>query len=127
MTGAIAALVGAGGAGGGGGTVGALSWGSISGSQAGSNAALTITGISSAHSFEAGPSSGGVSLGYTLNGTYVAYTGAFNVHNGDTLGWTVVNNTKPTKSGTVTVTDLTDGGAVVDTFSYVVVGTGFDE
>jgi len=123
MSGAIMALSGVGGgAGGGGGTLGALNWANIAGYQIGANAALTVSGISSPHSFTATLSGVG-SLSYILNGTPTAYGGAFNVSAGATLAWQVGNGGKATRSGTITVTDTTTG-LVVDTFNYVIAGDG---
>ena len=41
---------------------------------------------------------------------------------GDTLSWMISTNPPHTVSGTVTVTNLTDGGAALDSFSYTVTG-----
>lgn len=123
MAGAILALTGAGGgAGGGGGTLGALGWGPIFGAQAASNPALTISGITGTHSLQAALSSRG-GLGYTHNGAYAAYAGAFTVVAGDTLGWTVTNPFKGEIAGTVTVTDATTG-QVIGVFAYDLTGSG---
>lgn len=125
MTGAVLALVGAvaagGGAGpGGGGTLGPLTWADIYGDYTANNTALTVTGITSFHSLTASRT-GAAALYYVLNGTRLAYAGAFNVNAADTLGWQVVNNVRNTfKSGTVTVNDASNGGALVSTFNYSV-------
>jgi hypothetical protein len=120
MSGALAGLVGTGGgAGGGGGTLGALVWGNIYGAQSASNAALTISGITGAHTLQA--SWGAGLLSYTHNGTTTGAGAAFSVSAGDTLSWTMTNIGRPNISGTVTVTDTTTG-LVVDTFNYILAG-----
>lgn len=122
MSGAMAALAGAGGSsGGGGGTLGALAWGNIYGSLAASNAALTISGITGSHTLQASWPGPGI-LSFTHNGTTTTYSAAFSVAAGDTLSWTMTNPRGATVSGTVTITDTTTG-LQVDTFEYVIAGS----
>ncbi|MGH7016195.1 MAG: hypothetical protein ACRED8_03810, partial [Caulobacteraceae bacterium] len=63
----------------------------------------------------------GVSLNYVLNGVSTPYSGAFSLSNGDTLGFTVTNDTGITRSGTVTV-KAADGTVTVGSFAYVLKG-----
>ncbi|HZL00963.1 MAG TPA: hypothetical protein VFC47_13815, partial [Caulobacteraceae bacterium] len=91
----------------------------IYGPTSGANAPLTIAGITSAHTLAA-TISGGANLSYTLNGVVAPYTGAFAVNAGDTLSWTVSKLIR--RSGTIAVTDTSNGGAAVDSFDYILTG-----
>ncbi len=118
MSGVTAALAGAGGSGSGGGALGSMSWANIYGSYAGSNTPLTVSGISSAHTLTATKTGGGL-LSYILNGSSYGYSGGFAVHPGDTLAWLVASSGGAGQSGTVTVNDASAGGALVDSFTYI--------
>ena len=121
MTGAVMTLMGASGTGAsGGGVLGGLTWADINGNVFAFNTQLTISGITSAHSLTASVTGTGI-LSYTSGLFITAYTGAFNVANGQSLGWGIQNNVPgTTKSGTVTVRDASNGNALVATFNYSV-------
>jgi len=126
LTGAVLALVGAGVGGGesGGGTLGALAWANIFGVGGGSNEALTITGITSPHTLTATITGTGL-LYYTLNGATLApYAGGIACADSATLGWTIINPSTSRASGTITINDASDAGALVDSFSYSCSGSG---
>ena len=123
MTGAILALVGRGGAGGGTVVPDGLSWANISGSDIGGNAALTLSGFSAPISIGA-TNSGPGTLGYSLNGGYETFSGPFTVADGDTLAWEVQYFASGRASGTITVTNASDGNATLDTFTYLILGSG---
>ena len=116
MTGAVLATLIAPGVGGGGGVVTpspAPVWSDISGALAGATQIATILGITAPISLSATKTGGG-GLSYVLNGTFVSYTGAFTVHVGDSLGWTVFG----AGAGTVTVLNQANTGATLATFTY---------
>jgi hypothetical protein len=124
VTGAILALVGGKPPTGGGGNLpGSLSWANISGSDVGGNAALTFTDLTTPISIGA-TNSGPGTLGYTLNGGYQLFTKPFTVVNGDTLAWVVQYFASGRASGTITVTNASDGNATLDTFTYLILGSG---
>ena len=106
MTGAVMALA-AGGASGAGGvtTPGALAWGAIYDTDSGTSNTQAFTLLTSPISVSASLSGGGT-LYYNLNGSYQAYTGAFTVHAGDTLSWTITVG-HVAKTGNLTVTNVT--------------------
>ena len=122
MTGAVAATI-SGGIGAGSGVVTpspALVWSNVAGSLIGSTQALTVLGITQAISVSA-TNSGASSLIYTLNGTSKTYTGAFPVHAGDTLGWQLYG----IGTGTVTVNNQSNAGALLAGFTYLITGIYF--
>ncbi len=119
VTGAVVATVGGGGGGGGAGTPDALAWTNPYGFTLASTQALTIAGIGSGTAPISATNSGGAGLSYILNGTSTSYTGAFTVSDGDTLGWSVLNLTSSTETGTVVVSS---GTFTVGAFVYVVRG-----
>jgi hypothetical protein len=118
MTGAVMALA-AGGASGAGGvtTPGALAWSAIYDTDSGTSNTQAFTLLTSPISVTASLSGGGT-LYYNLNGSYQAYTGAFIVHAGDTLSWTISVGHLP-KSGNLTVTNATTSTTLA-TIAYFV-------
>lgn len=127
MTGAVAALVGDGGAGASsGGTPGAVTWGPMYGIDSVASNTQTLSGFTGTKSISAALSGGGI-LTYLLNGAPTAYTGAFTVHNGDTLAW-AISVGHVAKAGNLTVTNVTDSTTLA-TIVYAVDtswdGTGY--
>jgi hypothetical protein len=127
MTGVAMALVGAGGATGGGVTTpGALTWTPIYDTDSGSTNTQAFTGLTAPIAVSAALSGGG-SLYYNLSGVYQAYVGAFAVHGGDTLSWTLAVG-RLSRTGVLTVTNVTTG-VVLATIAYAVSsswdGTGY--
>lgn len=121
MSGALAALAGAGSVSGGSAHLSpAPSWSSIYGNFAGSTNTQTLAGIGSTISIT-GALSGGGTLYYRKNGATLPYSGAFTAVNGDTLAWLVVVGTGR-QSGVLTVTNVSDGGAVIGSINYSVAG-----
>jgi hypothetical protein len=122
VTGAVATTLGAG-AGGGGGIVvpGPLAWSNIFDVGAGSTDTQTLTAITTPISISATLSGGGTAHSI-LNGSAAFYAGAFSVSAGDALAWLIVNAGPIAVAGTVTVANQSDGGAVLDTFTYTVKG-----
>jgi hypothetical protein len=122
VTGAIAVLAASPGpaAGGGGGVVTptALSWNDIYGEDAGSTRTLLIRGITAPIQIAA-TKTGSARLAYILNGSYVAYSGAFTIQPNDAIGWSAISTSTEDQSGLVTVTNITNG-AELDTFGYTV-------
>lgn len=123
MTGAIMGTIGGvGGAGGSGGTPDALDWNNIYANGVGSTQSLTIAGVGSGSSSITATNSGSAALSYNLNGTTHVYSGAFDVSDGNTLSWFLINLTTSTKSGTVVVSS---GSSTLSTFTYVVTGNNY--
>ena len=124
MTGALAALASVGGVGGGGGGGGytgspaAVTWANISGVNDGSNGVQTMSGIIGSVPVTVSSTGSGTLL-YTLNGVTSPYTGGFNWPNGQTLSWSIQNNTVLTVSGTITVTNA-QAASTMATFTYSV-------
>ena len=122
MSGALLATLGA--TSGTGGVVpGALDWANIVGEDVGENAALTISGLGGTINIAASISGTGA-LSYNLNGDYVPNADPFGVSNGDTLSWLVAHFPAGRSAGTITVTNASDSDTVLDTFTYVVIGSG---
>lgn len=102
-------------------TPNAVNWADLSGTSPQSNANQTINGCSGSIVLSATNSSSGTLL-YSLAGAaFTAYLSPFSVDAaaGQTLRWQVTSAIG-TKVGTVTVTNDTDGGATLDTFTYSV-------
>lgn len=96
-------------------TPNAVNWADISGATPQSNANQTISGIDATISISLGKTGSGI-LTYDLNGAgFTAYSGAFNVTNGQTLRFQLSG---AGTSGTVTVTNDSDGSTTLDTFTY---------
>ena len=127
MTGIVAALAGSTqGAGGGGGGAGnhpnALAWTNPFNPTIASTQILTIAGVGGGIAPITAVKTGAAGLKYTLNGVFASYSGAFNVSDGDTLGWSLLNLTTSTESGTVVVSS---GAFTISTFTYVVGGNNY--
>jgi len=97
-------------------------WSAIYGLDNGITNNQTISGITAPMSISAANSGGGTLI-YILNGTSSLYTGAFTVHAGDVLAWSIAVGLT-TESGTITVTNASDGGATLATIAYVVRSSG---
>jgi hypothetical protein len=123
VTGAVLATVNGPSGGGGGGGTGdppdALSWSNAFGFTLASTQALTIAGVGSGTAPITATNSGGAALSHIQNGVSTLYTGAFQVADGDTLGWSLLNLTGGTEAGTVVVSS---GAFTVATFTYTVRG-----
>jgi hypothetical protein len=102
MTGAVMALVGAEGGAGSSGSPAAVAWTAIYGTDNASTNTQTLSGFTGPLSISAAVSSGPVGIAYSLNGGSYAYSGAFTVHPGDTLAWTL-SVAHAAKSGTLTI------------------------
>lgn len=95
-------------------------WRNVFGQSLASTQILTMAGFTATITITAAIT-GGAGLAYVKNGVARAYTGAFTVVAGDTLGWQVSNYGMTQQSGTVTVTNATVS-TTMDTFNYVLVG-----
>lgn len=124
MSGAVILTAGMAQTAGGGGTVipNPLEWTDAFGSVVASTNVQTVSGISVPISVLASKSGGGV-LHYAQNGTGAAYVGPILVNPGDTLVWTIFNVGSLSVSGTITITNGSDGGAVLDAPSYTATGS----
>jgi hypothetical protein len=120
MTGAVLVTAGCGGGGGGGNHPHALAWNNPYGFTLASTQTLMIAGIGSGTAPIAATNSGGAVLSSILNGTSGLYTGAFTVRDGDMLGWSLLNVTSSTETGTIVVSS---GSFEVGAFTYVVRGS----
>jgi hypothetical protein len=123
VTGALISTVngpaGGGGGGGSGNHPNALSWSNPYGFTIASTQVLTISGVGTGSAPIATTNSGVALLTCVLNGDSFRYTGAFLVSDGDTLGWSLLNLTSSTETGSVVVSS---GTFTVDVFAYVVRG-----
>lgn len=101
----------------------AVNWANIGpGTSPQSNANQTINGIDTTITLEINADSAGL-FEYSLNSgsfTFIANGGQVPVSNGDTLRWRVSPAAPGTVSGTITITNESDGSAVLDTFTYSV-------
>ena len=112
-------------AGGGGGVVipNPLEWTDAYGDIIASTNLQTVSGITTPISVAASISGGGT-LHLAQNGTGRVYSGPFLVNPSDTLVWSIVNVTTVSVSGTITITNSSDGGAVLDAPTYTATGSG---
>ena len=101
----------------------ALEWTDAYGGIVATTNLQTITGITAPVSIAAALSGGG-GLQYILNGATKFYSGAFSASAGDTLGWSVLNVSTVSVSGTITITNASDGGATLDAPTYIATGSG---
>lgn len=125
MSGALLALGGQGASGGGGGGIvipNPLEWTDAYGDIIAHTGVQTVTGITTPISVAATLSGGGT-LHVTQNGTGREYGGPFSVSAGDTLVWSIVNLTTLSVSGTITITNGSDGGATLDAPTYTATGS----
>lgn len=97
-------------------------WLNIYGVDAGSTNSQTISGITSPITLSLASSGGGALL-YSLNGVATPYTGPFTVNAGDILLFTIAVGLAG-KSGTITVTNVSNGSATLATITYVVNSSG---
>lgn len=104
-------------------TPAAVNWANIGpGTSPQNNANQTISGIDATINLEINADSAGL-LKYSKNGgafTIIANGGQVSVSNGDTVRWEVSAAAPGTVSGTITITNESDGSAVLDTFTYSV-------
>ena len=97
-------------------------WTNIFGFDYAATNSQTILGITTAITISLANSGSGALL-YILNGYQTPYTGSFTVHVGDILAFGVaVGNAA--QSGTITVTNVSNGSAALATIAYVVKSTG---
>lgn len=124
MTGAVLAGLAGAAALGAGGVVAPASpgWTDIYGEDYASTNSQTISGITSPIAITLAKTGGG-SLSFVLNGVATTYTGAFTVVAGDILAFGIAVGLT-TKSGTITVTNVSNGGAALATINYVVTSSG---
>lgn len=99
-----------------------LVWLNIYGVDYASTNSQTVAGITSPITISLAVSGGGTLL-YSLNGVAVHYTGPFTIQPNDILAFSIaVGN--GAKSGTITVTNVSNGSATLATINYVVNSTG---
>ncbi len=111
--------------GGGGGVVvipGPLEWADAYGDIIATTNVQTVSGITAPISVAAAISGGGT-LHLVQNGGGREYGGPFLVDPGDTLAWSIVNVSTVAVSGTITITNASDGGAVLDAPTYTATGS----
>lgn len=99
----------------------AVDWANIGpGDQPQSNANQTLQNFDGSITLEANYTGSGI-LSYSLNGgsfTVLGTGGQFSVSDGDFVRWEASAVAPGTVSGTVTITNESDGSAVLDTFTY---------
>lgn len=106
----------------------AVNWANIGpGVSPQTNATQTINGIDGSITLEINYTGGGSNLFYySIDGgafTIVANGGTFVASNGETVRFQTTRVAAGTSSGTVTITNESDGGTSLDTFTYSVDGT----
>lgn len=98
-------------------------WANIYGADTAFNGEATVGGISAPVSLAAARTGAG-RLSYSLNGTILAYSGAFNVSNGDKLAWGVsAIYGGGTRAGVITVS-AADTGTALASIAYTVTDSG---
>lgn len=99
----------------------AVNWANIGpGTSPQNNANQTLQNFDGSINIEINADSAGL-LEYSLNGgafTFISNGGQVAVSDGDTLRWQVSPAAPGTVSGTITITNESDGSAVLDTFTY---------
>jgi len=100
----------------------AMPWTNIYSSSQGATQILTVAGVGGGYAPIVATNSGSAALFYTHNGVSTAYAGPFNVSDGDTLGWWLLNLTTGAESGTIVVSS---GAFTVSTFTYVIRGNNY--
>jgi hypothetical protein len=96
-----------------------MAWSDAFGFTLASTQVLTVSGVGSGTAPITATNSGSASLSYIQNGVSTLYAGAFLVADGDTLGWSLLNPTSSTETGTVVASS---GSSSVGSFTYVVRG-----
>lgn len=92
----------------------AVNWTTLTGVSPKATSDLTITGISRDITLSVSDT-GSAIVEYRIDsGSWTTYSAPFTVSDGETLGWRVDAG----GSGTITVTNDTDGGATLDLFIY---------
>jgi hypothetical protein len=100
----------------------APAWSDIYGEDYASTNSQTISGITSPISITLAKTGGGA-LSFVLNGAFMNYTGAFTVVAGDIMAFGIAVGLTA-KSGTITVTNVSNGSATLATINYVVTSSG---
>jgi hypothetical protein len=99
----------------------AVNWANIGpGNEPQNNANQTLQNFDGSLDLEMNRTGSGL-VYYSLNGgsfTFIADGGQVSVSDGDTLRWQVANAAPGTVSGTVTITNESDGSTSLDTFTY---------
>ncbi|HEY5072067.1 MAG TPA: hypothetical protein VII63_08550 [Caulobacteraceae bacterium] len=103
-------------------TPNALPWKVIYGITPASTQPLQVTGITNPITVSASLA-GGASLAHILNGAVTAYSGPFVVNLNDYLAWQVSGAFGTDYSGTITVTNTTDSGALLAHVTYILHGS----
>lgn len=103
----------------------AVNWANVSGVQPQANANQTINGITSSITISLSYVGDFPVIEYRINsGSYVSYAAPFSVSNGQTLNFRIsVLPLSGPAAGTITVTNDSDSGATLDTFTYSVTET----
>ncbi len=97
-------------------------WISIFGVDSATTNSQTISGITSPIAISLANSGSGA-LFFGVNGVWIFYTGAFTVHAGDILAFSIsVGNAA--ESGAITVTNVSNGSTTLATIAYVVKSSG---
>ena len=121
MSGVLDVVYGASGGGGSGAVEGA--WGNIVGHLLANTDFPTLSGFTGAHTLNVTWTGSPLSVyagNYVSDPVNITGTGTINVTPGQRLGFYVYSGDVSTKSGAVTITDATAGGAAVGSFNYVV-------
>ncbi len=99
----------------------AVNWANIGpGNEPQNNANQTLQNFDGSINLEMNRTGSGL-VYYSLNGgsfTFIADGGQVSVSDGDTLRWQVANAAPGTVTGTVTITNESDGSTSLDTFTY---------
>lgn len=126
MSGAIAAVGGSGilsggGSGGGDATPAALNWTNAQGDVIAFTNNQTISGINTPISLKVTwTGAGGVAVSQNTGFTSIANGASFIAKNADVIAFGLSNGGLGVATGTVTITNLSDGSTVLDTFTYSV-------
>ncbi len=99
----------------------AVNWANIGpGNEPQNNANQTLQNFDGSINLEMNRTGSGL-VYYSLNGgsfTFIADGAQVSVSDGDTLRWQVANAAPGTVTGTVTITNESDGSTSLDTFTY---------
>lgn len=99
-----------------------LAWSNIFAVSQGATQSLRITGVGGGSTSLTASNSGGSRLFYTRNTASIPYSGAFNVSDGDMIGWWLLNISSVNESGTVVISS---GSFIISTFTYLILGNEF--